>query len=83
MKKVKIYSFEVCPYCVQAKAMLNAMGVEFSEEVVTREQLADLTAKSGMLTVPQIFVGEELIGGFTELQASVKSGEFQQKLAQE
>ncbi len=82
MKKVKLYSFEVCPFCVQAKAMLGALGVEFEEEIVTREELGALTQKTGMLTVPQIFVGEELIGGFTELQAAVQSGEFQQKISE-
>lgn len=82
MKQVKLYSFEVCPFCVQAKAMLGALGVDFEEEIVTREELSALTAKTGMLTVPQIFVADELIGGFSELQVAVQSGEFQQKISE-
>ncbi len=80
MKNVKLYSFEVCPFCVQAKALLGALGVEFTEQIVTRDELADLTKATGMMTVPQIFVEDELIGGFTDLQAAVQSGEFQQKV---
>ncbi len=80
MKNVKLYSFEICPFCVQAKALLGALGVEFTEEIVDRDQLAEITKKTGMMTVPQIFVGDELIGGFTDLQAAVQSGEFQTKV---
>ncbi len=75
---VIIYSFEVCPYCEQAKALLNGLGVEFEERKVSRDELSDLASKTGMYTVPQIFVGETLIGGFTDLQAKVSDGSFQQ-----
>ncbi len=80
MKQVKLYSFEVCPFCIQAKALLGALGVEFEEQIVTRDELSDITKQTGMMTVPQIFVEDELIGGFTDLQAAVQSGEFQTKV---
>ena len=77
MKKVTVYSFEVCPFCVQAKMMLESLNVEYTEHIIDREKVQELSKKSGMLTVPQIFVEDECIGGFTDLAAKVKSGEFQ------
>lgn len=74
---ITIYSFEVCPYCERAKALLTAMNHEYKEIVVSRDELQQLATKTGMQTVPQIFVGETLIGGFDQLQKSVESGEFQ------
>lgn len=72
MAKVKIYSLDYCPYCVQAKTLLTRRGVAFEEIVVdsndsdTREKLRQ---QSGMRTFPQIFHGETLIGGFSDLKA--------------
>ena len=77
MKKVTVYSFEVCPFCVQAKMMLDSLNVEYTELIVSREEVQELSKKSGMLTVPQIFVEDTCIGGFTDLAAKVRSGEFQ------
>lgn len=78
MKDIKIYSFEVCPYCERAKLLLQALGCEYAEEVITREDLKSLAETTGMQTVPQIFVGDQLIGGFDDLNKAVESGEFQQ-----
>jgi glutaredoxin 3 len=72
MATVTIYSLDYCPYCVQAKALLNQRGIAFDEIVVdsrdqeTREQLRQ---RSGMKTFPQIFHGDTLIGGFSDLKA--------------
>jgi glutaredoxin 3 len=70
-EKVVMYSLVYCPYCVRAKSLLSANNIIFEEIVVdsdddeTREKLQK---KSGMRTFPQIFYGEQLIGGFSELQ---------------
>lgn len=72
MANITIYSLDYCPYCVQAKALLTNRGIAFEEILVdshdheTREQLRQ---RSGMRTFPQIFHGEVLIGGFSELKA--------------
>ncbi len=59
-----------CPYCDQAKALLTAKGIQFEEKKIgdgfTKEDL--LEAVPAARTVPQIFLGEELVGGFTELK---------------
>ena len=68
--KAVIWSKENCPFCVQAKALLESKGIKFEERNVskdwTREQL--LEAVPNARTLPQIFVDEQLIGGFTELR---------------
>lgn len=67
--KVVVWSKQNCPYCVKAKYLLEAKDYEYEERVVgegwSREQL--LEAVPNARTVPQIFVGEELIGGYDQL----------------
>jgi glutaredoxin len=68
--KAIVWSKDQCPFCDQAKALLKSRNIEFEERNVshdwTREQL--LEAVPNDRTVPQIFLGEELIGGFNELR---------------
>lgn len=68
--KAIVWSKDQCPYCDQAKALLMSRNIEFEERNVsqdwTREQL--LEAVPNARSVPQIFVDEELVGGFTELR---------------
>jgi glutaredoxin 3 len=65
-----VWSKDSCPFCVQAKALLESKGIEFEERNVskdwTREQL--LSAVPNARTLPQIFLDDKLIGGFTELR---------------
>ena len=68
--KAIVWSKDQCPYCDQAKALLKSRNIEFEERNVsqdwTREQL--LEAVPNARSVPQIFVDEELVGGFNELR---------------
>lgn len=68
--KAIVWSKYQCPYCDQAKALLTQKGIQFEERKIgdgyTKEDL--LEAVPTARTVPQIFLGEELIGGFTELK---------------
>ena len=70
MTKAIVWSKNQCPYCDQAKALLKMKGIEFEERNInegwSREDL--LAAVPNARTVPQIFLGEELVGGFTELK---------------
>ena len=70
MTKAIIWSKNACPFCDQAKNLLKLKGIEFEERNIstdwTREQL--LEAVPDARTVPQIFLDEQLIGGFTELR---------------
>ena len=68
--KAIVWSKDQCPYCDQAKALLKSRGIEYEERNVsqnwTREQL--LEAVPTARTLPQIFLDQELVGGFTELR---------------
>lgn len=68
--KAVVWSKYNCPFCDQAKALLSSKGIEYEERKIgdgwTKEEL--LEAVPGARTVPQIFLGEELVGGFTELR---------------
>ena len=68
--KAIVWTKDACPYCVQAKALLEQRGIEYEEKKIgvnyTREQL--LEAVPTARTVPQIFLDGELVGGFTELR---------------
>ena len=72
--KAVIWSRYHCPYCDQAKALLGQREIPFEEKKIgdgyTKEEL--LEAVPTARTVPQIFIGEELIGGFTELKAHLE-----------
>jgi glutaredoxin 3 len=72
MQAVKMYTTAVCPYCIRAKQLLKARGVEQIEEIridlnpVERDQMMSST---GRRTVPQIFIGSTHVGGCDDLVA--------------
>ena len=80
MTAVKMYTTQVCPYCVRAKALLKQRGVDQIEEIrvdldpVQRDQMVALT---GRRTVPQIFIGSTHVGGCDDLMALDRSGGLQ------
>jgi glutaredoxin 3 len=82
MKPVVVYTTDYCGYCVAAKSLLKAKNIPFQEIDVTKDQALrqEVMQRSGRRTVPQIFIGEESIGGFTELRALEQSGKLQEKL---
>lgn len=71
MAKVVIYTKSYCPYCVRAKDLLTRKGVQFEEIYLDDrpEEYATLKQKTGMMTVPQIFINDQLVGGYTDLAA--------------
>jgi glutaredoxin len=68
--KAIVWSKNQCPFCDQAKSLLKLKGIEFEERNVstdwTKEQL--LESVPNARTVPQIFLDDQLIGGFNELK---------------
>ena len=72
MQPVKMYTTAVCPYCIRAKQILKAKGVEEIEEIrvdmlpAERMKMMEMT---GRRTVPQIFIGETHVGGCDDLMA--------------
>ena len=78
MAKVVIYSKTYCPFCVRAKSLLSDKGVAFEEIMVDSkpELFTELKQKTGMMTVPQIFIDDKLVGGYTELAELDEKGEL-------
>ena len=77
MNAVRMYTTQVCPFCIRAKALLKQRGVDQIEELridldpVQRDQMMALT---GRRTVPQIFIGNTHVGGCDDLMALDRSG---------
>ena len=72
-----MYSTQVCPYCIQAKALLKQRGVQAIDEVridLDPAQRAAMMALTGRRTVPQIFIGETHVGGCDDLIALDQRG---------
>ncbi|MHB1843748.1 MAG: glutaredoxin 3 [Deltaproteobacteria bacterium] len=82
MKTVRIYTTTYCGYCRSAKALLDRKGVAYEEIDVTEDDAAReaLTKRSGQRTVPQIWVGETHVGGFSDLDALERQGKLDELL---
>ena len=84
MKQVEIYTSPLCGFCHAAKRLLTSKGVAFSEVdiAVEPERRAEMMQRAnGGRTVPQIFIGEEHIGGCDDLYALERAGELDGVLA--
>lgn len=78
MHQVKILTSPSCSYCHAAKDLLQREGITYQEvdAAKDREQAQQLLIQSGQRTVPQIFVNEKPIGGFSELSQLISHNEF-------
>jgi glutaredoxin 3 len=82
VKPVKIYTTQTCPYCVRAKRLLQKKNVPYEEIDVgwDDEKRMQLIQRTGRRTVPQIFIGDEHVGGSDDLYALEQRGELDAKL---
>jgi glutaredoxin 3 len=79
MNLVKMYTTQVCPYCVRAKALLQQRGVQQIEEIrvdLHPERRDEMIGLTGRRTVPQIFIGPTHVGGCDDLVALDRRGEL-------
>ena len=79
MKKVVIYTGDLCIHCDWARELLNKKKIKFTEYNVAQDtsKREEMFSKSnGAKTVPQIFIGEHHVGGNIELQALEKEGKL-------
>jgi glutaredoxin 3 len=81
--KVIVYGNTTCAYCGAARMFLTKKAVDFEDIVITDDPVKqkEMQDRSGARSVPQIFVGDTLVGGFEELCALDKSGELDKLLA--
>lgn len=82
MKKVRLYSKDPCPFCVNAKRLLNEKGIPFEEIDLTGkpEEMNRIKDETGWRTVPIIFIGDQLVGGYVDLKALDEKGELDRLL---
>lgn len=78
MPKILIYTANLCPYCTMAKRLLDKKGASYSEinvdsKLGLREKMMQETRRR---TVPQIFIGDNHVGGFDDLHALEQKGEL-------
>lgn len=78
MAKVVVYTKSYCPYCDRAKALLNQKGVAFEEvDLDDRpEEYAALKQRTGLMTVPQILIDDQLVGGYTDMAELDREGKL-------
>ncbi len=82
MNNITIYSTLICPYCNAAKQLLKSKGLDYQEIRVDldRKERAIMIKKSGRTSVPQIFINNQHVGGFDDLNALNRSGQLDQIL---
>ncbi len=79
MADVVIYSTATCPYCIRAKALLTKKGVSYQDIRVDQqpELRREMMVRSGRHTVPQIFIGDQHVGGCDDLFALESAGRLE------
>jgi len=84
MPNIEIYTNTVCPYCTLAKKLLESKGQTWQEVHLTEQpEKTDemLQRANGKMTVPEIFINDQLIGGYDDLVALEKAGKLDALLA--
>lgn len=85
MARVLMYSTHVCPYCQMAERLLAKKGVTTLDKILVDdlpERREEMTRLTGRKTVPQIFIGETHVGGYTDLADLDRQGKLDPLLAQ-
>jgi glutaredoxin 3 len=83
MNKITVYTTEPCGYCRQAKALLSKRGLSYDEInlAMSADGRAKLAQRTGMMTFPQVIIGDQLVGGFDELLVADRSGRLAELVA--
>ncbi len=79
MKPIRMYIKPTCPYCVNARRLLSELDLPFEETDVTNnpELRQKISAEQGGYpTVPMIFIGDEFIGGYSDMETLHRNGEL-------
>jgi glutaredoxin 3 len=83
MAEITVYTTEPCSFCIRVKQLLAARGVEYHEVNLSKdpEGRARLVERTGMLSFPQVVIGDAVIGGFRETVEADRSGRLRELLA--
>ena len=86
MAKVEIYTWQYCPFCIRAKALLDQKGINYQEYSIDGDQEARsimVDRANGRKTVPQIFINDEGIGGCDELYSLESTNQLEKLIKQD
>jgi glutaredoxin 3 len=77
-KRITLYTTDKCASCLRAKALLTQRALPFEEINLSRDTdgRVALVQRTGMMTFPQVLVGEEILGGFEALAAADRTGQL-------
>ncbi|MDX6655477.1 MAG: glutaredoxin 3 [Solirubrobacteraceae bacterium] len=83
MAQITVYTTDPCSFCVRAKQLLAKRGLEYTEINLSKDPVgrAELVERTGMLSFPQVVIGDEVIGGFLETVEADRSGRLSELLA--
>jgi glutaredoxin 3 len=83
MAEITVYTTEPCSFCARVKQLLAQRGLEYEEINLAKdpEGRAELVERTGMLSFPQVVIGDEVIGGFRETLEADRSGRLRELLA--
>ena len=81
--QITVYTTEPCSFCARVKGLLRARGLEFTEVNLVKDPIGrvELASRTGMMSFPQVVVGEELLGGYAETLSALESGRLEELLA--
>lgn len=80
---ITVYTTDPCSFCARVKGILESHGLEFSEVNLSKDPTGrvELVNRTGMMTFPQVLVGDELLGGYAETLKASESGRLDELLA--
>jgi glutaredoxin len=83
MRDVVVYTSNSCGFCTRLKMLLQSRAIDYREINVSNdpEAFVELAKSSGMLTLPQVFIDGELVGGYRETAEADATGRLQELLA--
>jgi glutaredoxin 3 len=83
MSRITVYTTEPCSFCGRVKGLLKSRGLEFAEVNLSKdpEGRMELVRRTGMMSFPQVIVGDEVLGGYAETLTAVESGRLDEPSA--
>lgn len=88
-KKIMVFSWTMCPYCVKAKNTLTKLGLKYETKELDKDPftnkntLQELDNLCGFETVPKIFIGKKCIGGCDDMHELIDNGNFDKILKEQ
>ena len=85
MSNVVVYSTQICPYCVRAKALLERKGITYEEKMIDSDRtlMREMLERSQRRTVPQIFIGDYHVGGYDDMAELDSLGKLDELLGKD